>query len=360
VWEFFEEGSYPEHGAVKEEVEAHVAALIGTYDASSLAASLDRHDFYLREWVPERLDAAQAEDELARLVAFADLQYRVEDDRAGLMLKTLNLPKPNDFVFEQLPSIYEHLTRDGLFRITPENIPTEWFGAEAVFAAGEDALFPHPRLAQKRELVGLLMELAEQDDLRVSVALHPFRQGKLADVRPRLLEDYWSGIKTTQANLDSLDAHNVGNPAFHAAGQRSPVQELFYPLLGTWFDWTRRGDDHTDPVKRLYVREIRPPEDGHGNQLIAVYNNELHTERDTQRHRFTHIDGKVRRYPAETYGPSRHDPRADCGPPSHSRKLWRVDGSLTDEQWSDLIGLHFRGNDLIGEHFAKTFPATAQ
>lgn len=226
-----------------------------------------------------------------------------------------------------------------------------------MIAVGEDALYPHPRLAHKRELSGLLMDLAAESDLRVYVALDPFRRDRLDDVRPRVLEDYWFGIRATRANLDSMDAHDVDSATFHAAGRRSRAQEFFHPLLGTWFDWTRRGDDPGDPVKRLYVREVRPPHDGHGDQLLAVHNNELHAERDTRRRRFTHVDGKVRRYPVETYGPSREDPRADFGAPSHSRKLWRVDGPLTDEQWCELVGLHFRGNELIGEHFASAFPA---
>lgn len=170
-----------------------------------------------------------------------------------------------------------------------------------------------------------------------------------------MLEDYWSGIRLTKENLDSLDAHDVGVVAFHAAVNRSEAADFLFPLLGTWFDWQRRGDTPHDPVKRLYIREVRPADNGRGGKLVAVRNRELHAERDTFTRRFRHVDGKVRRYPAETYGPRKEDPRVVFGPPSHERKLWRVDGPMTDEEWCDLVGLFFRQNELIEEYFGHAF-----
>jgi hypothetical protein len=112
-------------------------------------------------------------------------------------------------------------------------------------------------------------------------------------------------------------------------------------------------------VKRLYVREVRPASNRRGEPLLAVQNRELHAERDTNARHFVHVDGKLRRYARETYGPSAMNPRAGFGPHSHSRKLWRVDGPLTDDQWCNLVGLYFRGNELIEEHFKAAFPAFA-
>jgi hypothetical protein len=60
-------------------------------------------------------------------------------------------------------------------------------------------------------------------------------------------------------------------------------------------------------------------------------------------------------YPTETYGPTAANPRARPGAPERRRKLWRVDGPMSDEQWMELVGLFFRGNELIGEHFEDAF-----
>ena len=81
--------------------------------------------------------------------------------------------------------------------------------------------------------------------------------------------------------------------------------------------------------------------------LEAVLNRELHTERDTRPRKFTHVDGKIVRYLTETYGPTASRPRALPGPYERKRKLWRVDGPMSDEQWMEVVGLFFRGNNSL-------------
>lgn len=187
-------------------------------------------------------------------------------------------------------------------------------------------------------------------ELDVAVAVHPFRVTGVDQVPMRLLEDYWYGVKINADNLDSLDPHDVGVRTFHAARQDT-IERFFHPLLGTWFDWERRSHhDPDDPVKRLYVREVRPATDRHGEPLVAALNRELHAERDTAAHRFTHVDGKICRYDAAGYAPTVSQPDAPLGVATHSRKLWRVDGPMSDSTWELLVGLHFRRNELIQEH----------
>ncbi len=169
-----------------------------------------------------------------------------------------------------------------------------------------------------------------------------------------MLADYWDGLKLTPQALDSLDRHDQGS-SFHAAGERGEAEAFLHPLLGTWFHWKARADNESDPVKRLYIQELKPSEDRSGDAFEAVLNRELHTERDTRTRKFTHVDGKIVRYLTETYGPTASRPRALPGPYERKRKLWRVDGPMSDEQWMEVVGLFFRGNELIGEHFEDAF-----
>ncbi len=356
VWEFFDAGAYPRHRDQKDEVEAMVTSLVDASTPAELEELLQTHLELLRTWVPDRLRAERSHADQARLVAFAELQWSIDDAVNKLELRALDAPRPDDWMFMQHDGLYDALDRDGLFRIRAENIPSTDTGSLQVFCLGEDAIFPHRALEGQRELVQALARLALKPRLDVRIALDPYRAGPLAEVPKWLLQDYWSGIKLSQENLDSLDAHDVGVAAFHAATNRSMAADLFFPLLGTWFDWQRRGDDDNDPVKRLYIREVRPADNGRGADLVAVRNRELHAERDTSSKSFSHVDGKIRRYPTETYGPRRDDPRATYGPPSHSRKLWRVDGRMTDEEWCHLVGLFFRQNELIEEYFSEAFP----
>lgn len=353
VWEFFGDGPYPDVRAEKDELEARVDALCAEALVEGVAEGLNRHRDYLELWVGERLEAANTDAQLARLVAFAELQYALEDAIYPLELRALGHPQPTDRLFAGRPELYELLDRDGMLPLTAANVPD----SDEVFCVGDQAIWPHPHLAPLRELVWLLRDLAAEPHMRVSIAVNPLRRAALADVQDRLLEDYWQGIRLTARNLDSLDAHDSGVPTFHAALGRDEAMELFRPLLGTWFDWARRGDSPDDPVKRLYIREVRPTVDGFGRELLEVFSRELHTERDTSAHVFRHVDGKVCRYAAENYGPSAECPNARLPSPTHSRKLWRVDGELADEQFCELIGLHFRQNELVEEHFQEAFPA---
>jgi len=355
VWAYFDDGAYPAHRAHKNEAEQRVMEFLARWDEGDLVQALARNKLHLAEWVPERLQAARSEGEFARLAAFAELQWLVEDSRAALRLDALNPPRDDQPLARSLPELYATLSRDGLYRISAENV-TDAGGSLAVFRHGDHALYPHPHLRPLRELLSLLSELACDPRLEVWLALDPYRLGALKDVSSALLADRWSGIELTAANLDALDRHAVGVTSFHVPVNRPKVLDFFHPLVATSFDWAARRDDPDDPVKRLYIREYCPATNGSGDPLVAVCNRELHAERDTRARAFRHVDGKVRRYPARTYGIDHAHPRGDAGPHSHSRKLWRVDGPMTDDQWSELVGLHFRNNELVPEHFRLVFP----
>ena len=356
VKDYMGDGEYPYARAEKDEAEARVAWFTNALQTGDVP--VDGLDAYMRAMFrPDTIASSRENGQLLRLVGFAALQRAVDEALDMLELGSLNAPRGDAPVFAAHPALFEALDpRDRLLRLTSDMVGDERLGDEALAAWEGDALFPHPLLAPMRELVWELRDLAASTDLIVSVALNPFRSTPVEEIQHRLLEDFWSGIKLTPENLDSLDRHDVGTPSFHAVVDRSPAHEFFFPLLGTWFDWSARRDDPSDTVKRLYIREVCPAEDRHGDALAAVVNRELHTERDTSARCFTHIDGKVRRYPANSYGPSRSNPRASFGPHTHSRKLWRVDGALTDKQWCQLAGLYFRQNELIEEHFKEAFP----
>lgn len=353
VTDYMSDGGYPGHRSEKEEAEGYVALVVAAMDrgdASQLADDL--HHYLCAMFPPDELKQASADAALfARQVGFAALQRAVDEALYELEERSFDTPTAADPVFARCPSLFEHVTKDGLVRLHRGDVIDEALRGEGVFSVDGAAIYPHPMLAPARELVGELLALALEEDLTVAIAVHPFRVTGIEDVQYRLLEDYWYGVKVDAGSLDSLDPHDVGVRTFHAARQDT-VERFFHPLLGTWFDWERRSrHDLDDPVKRLYIREVRPATDRRGEPLVAATNRELHAERDTAAHRFTHVDGKVCRYDAGTYEPTAARPDAPLGVASRSRKLWRVDGAMTDSTWELLVGLHFRQNELIQEHF---------
>ncbi|MDA0183306.1 hypothetical protein OJ997_23545 [Solirubrobacter phytolaccae] len=352
VTEYMADGAYPSHRVEKDEAEAYVATVVGAITAGHAERLADDLEPYLRAmFPPEELSRGHADVVVgARQVAFAALQRALDGAWQALIDRSFDLPSPADPTFAEYPTLWERVTKDGLVRLEPADVVDEALLGEAAFAYGNAAIYPHPLLAPARELVDTLLELARQEELTVALAVHPFRITDTDSVPARLLEDYWYGIKIDAGNLDSLDPHDVGVRTFHAARQDT-VERLFDPLLGTWFDWERRSrHDGADRVKRLYIREVRPAADRHGEPLVAAANRELHAERDTAARRFTHVDGKLCEYDATTYEPTGARPDAPLGVPTRSRKLWRVDGPMSDHTWGTLVGLHFRQNELIQEH----------
>jgi hypothetical protein len=341
--------------AEKAEAEAYVAAaetLLASAEGDQFAAGLAS---YLNNLVTYEIERTQADGTSTRLVAFMALQRWLDDAMDEFDEQALDAPRREDPVFAAHPELFDRLDRAGLLRITPEMVHDDVLH-EGVVVHRDDALFAHRHLAWMRELVVALLELARRRELAVWIAIHPHRLSAVDRVPMRLIHDYCYGIKITADNLDSLDAHDAGVPSFHVARQGTFARRWF-PLLGSWFDWDRRSKhDGEDPVKRLYVREVRPPVDRHGDALLAVDNRELHSERETARKAFTHVDGKIARYDASTYAPSFERPNAPPGHPARRRKLWRVDGPLADDEWAELVGLFFRGNELIAEHFEQLFP----
>lgn len=220
---------------------------------------------------PDELQTVDGDCDLcARQVGFAALQRALDHALYELEERSFEMPASSDPVFVRCPSLLDRVTKDGLVRLQPGDVLEEVLRGEGVLALDGLAVYPHPMLAPARELVVKLLELGSTAELDVAIAVHPFRVTTVEEVPMRLLEDYWYGIKIDADNLDSLDPHDVGVRTFHAAPQDT-VERFFHPLLGTWFDWERRSrHDPSDPVKRLYVREVRPATDRNGEPLVAA------------------------------------------------------------------------------------------
>lgn len=362
IWDFYVDGEYPGLEVEKAEVEAGVAA------AQMSAVKAQREVAQTITDTPAFADYARYDlgvdlvEEAPRLAAFLAYASGVQEAERDLHFATLAHPRAGDRAFDiaRGDELYQRLTRDGLLPLTAELIPDEHPGAYAHLVWGEQALFPHPWLTAAREFVFELVELAADPTVTVSIAIDPFRRVRASDVPTWLLEDYWHGVVLDQKSLDSLDAKHVGD-SFHAAAGRNEADDHFFPLLGTWIHWGRRGDDDRDPVKTMFVEEVVPPDSRVSSDDRHVWTRAAHGERDTTARSFTHLDGKVKLYEQKSYGASVIAPNAPLGPASTDRKLWRVDGPLTDERFADLLGTYFRGNELVGEHFkdALRWPAAA-
>lgn len=177
--------------------------------------------------------------------------------------------------------------------------------------------------------------------LKVQMAIDPHRVIKADEIQDVGLFDYWWGLKLTREDLD--DVHPTGTTV-HARAPGSEVDHT-YPLLSTSFRWRANGT-----LKELEVQEAVPADSWEHSGSEFVINRYAHSIRDTTQKAFVHLDGAAKAFPKSEYALSAEDPNAATGTPLY-RKLFRLDGDLTDELWGCVLSHFFRGNEHIHEYF---------
>lgn len=201
-----------------------------------------------------------------------------------------------------------------------------------------------------------LLRAAAVADLDVRVALDGDRLTDSPLLRS-MERDYWWGPKLTLVSLDDPHAHGV---TVHERLQ-DPARRWAWPLLRTEFRWTS-----ADGQKWMEIEELSPPSApraalAHGSGVSLegglVLNRYLHTQRDIEERRFTHLDGAIRGYEAARYQ-ARLDSRIDVErKAARYRKVFRVDGPIADDLWYDLVVMFYRQNEMVGEYLHPGFQA---
>jgi hypothetical protein len=151
-------------------------------------------------------------------------------------------------------------------------------------------------------------------------------------------KDVWYGPRFNLASLD--DPHDVASTIL-TRSRPSPF-DASEPIDRTEIHRCVDG-----VIKTYEIEEVRSPERVFDGYILNRY---IHAERDMSRHTFRHFDGAVKAYAAESYG-ARHairKPTKDC---LKKIKLFRVDGQVDADDWIELAGTFFRGNEMIVEHF---------
>jgi hypothetical protein len=149
--------------------------------------------------------------------------------------------------------------------------------------------------------------------------------------------DRWYGIPF---NAEELDNPNIG-------GLTVLTNELQTSSITPRSDRTEFFWSHRRGIKTLQVEELS----NYGKRFDHYYfNRYVHSERDIQAQAFRHLDGAVKVYLQDSY-PQRMASNMPNELKSHTKiKLWRIDGDISLEEWSDLISFFYRSNHMILEY----------
>lgn len=118
----------------------------------------------------------------------------------------------------------------------------------------------------------------------------------------------------------------------------------------TEFYWSFSDGLKTFEVEEVYSLKHLP--DTSKELILARY---VHAIRDIQAHAFIHLDGAVKIYRRNEYAE-----RYSTTMPARSRalekiKVFRIDGIISDNEWSRLVGLYYQENPMVAEYLNPNF-----
>ncbi|CCH74605.1 hypothetical protein BN11_4600003 [Nostocoides australiense Ben110] len=284
----------------------------------------------LREQLPWHLQ----EEDLAEAVieAAVTARYSTPGDRE------LVHPSANDRVLVAHRDLLARMDDDGLLDVG---------GLDArpstIIHAGS-ALHYHPLLRRyftsgiNQDLIGTLIRAGGQPDSTVRIAIDTEHFTRAEDFRDSMEKDYWWGPALSSEALDDPLQTGV---TVHADPDSGLTHE--YPRF--FVDWRR--DKEGRKVVQMEELSDEPSSTRSGLRLLRY----LHAIRDTDNAVFVHCDGAVRAYDPDSYT-ARCEKQYVTGRESatHYRKLFRVDGAISTQDWSDIVARWFRHNRLASEY----------
>jgi hypothetical protein len=265
-------------------------------------------------------------------------------------LSLLVPPLDESPVLQELPELRSKVDERGLLDITDVEAAPDalFFGGRAIayHQLLRRSFTGHVNDALTTELLSL-----RGKGLAVRVAFDERWIRARSAYVPMIEKEYWWGPPLSDARFDD-------------PGQRQPEM-----LVHRWpadADHWPPDDPYeqvtiytkvADGVRTVEIEELIDPV--HARQRceyrLVRY---LHAEREIVAKSFRHMDGAVRYYRTNNYERRRNSPwpKSEEDRPEGRRKVFRVDGSITTETWSNITALWFRGNALVLEALASLAP----
>ena len=147
--------------------------------------------------------------------------------------------------------------------------------------------------------------------------------------------DTWYGPPYSEKNIDSLK-----HAGLTVIGRNKNTKMVFSNnIRSTEFFWEIDGI-----IKSLKVEELSE------DQRTYYLNRFFHSQRDTSNQKFIHLDGKVNVYLPQMYNERLDNTFPKAKKPYRSVKLFRIDGNIKTEDWSEIMSYFYKGNEMVIEY----------
>ena len=211
------------------------------------------------------------------------------------------------------------------------------------FIFGDYLVYPHKffRRSQyiyntlNQEFITQMIELSKDESLSVTIALDSDVIG-LIDSDTRDMEfQYWWGPKFKN-NL-------ITNSGVTVHSNDDEKTKLFNRVNRSEFRWYEQGGLKTFECEELVEYTINIDGENYiPNRFIhSMLNKDLKPN---------HIDGAIRNYTIEEYEERLNNDISRTGRNTLYKKIFRVDGVISIEQWKNLVTHYYRDNTLVGEY----------
>jgi hypothetical protein len=312
--------------------------------AEKAAQARTKVDAALRE-----LDTAETrrlveslEGQLFKDLAEALVQAAVGSAYFALPDSLLRTDLAGSRVLDAVPDLAERVDDDGLIdtsglRATPQCLFMGPF-AIAYHQFLRRSFSSHTNDALLAELIRGVGE----GNWSLRLAIDDRRVCRAADHRDRQERDYWWGPHLSDAVLDdtSRPSPETTVHSWNDVASRMPWD----PSEKVVVRWTTDGSIRTVQMEETIDPDVaRQP----SSTVLLRY---LHARRDTETHEFIHCDGAVRAYSPDGYAVRRDEDWPAEGLSEGYRKVWRIDGHIATDAWSQIVALWLRGNPLAGEY----------
>lgn len=143
------------------------------------------------------------------------------------------------------------------------------------------------------------------------------------------------------------------------------IKFFFSSVIALDIEWGQKRE-HNRVFKNFQAEEFKTED------TLLEYSDDIlhpsryiHSEYDLDKKCFTHFDGAIHFYSTEDYILRRfsdfnYNAKNDKHIKGSALKLFRIDGSLTLDKWTEFVGQFFTGNPLVHEYFEGKLPERIQ
>lgn len=282
------------------------------------------------------------------------MPWHLQDERADLASAILELgtrpryfavpasvfgpPAPDSRVLLYIPSLKDRVDDDGLIRCA---------GLDAQHQGlfiGSYAVHYHQFLRRafsgniNDTLLRVLIKAGTRPGNSFRIAIDDHRILLRHEFEHFIEEDFWWGPKLTSAWLDDP---NTGGCTVHADPEGDDSLRGYSKFFAYW-----RMDSEGNKVVQMEELVTPSAEEFCGYRVLRY----LHSIRDIESRAFIHCDGAVRAYDAVGFSKRQAENMPAGTQAAKYRKVFRVDGSISTAEWSDIVAKWFRHNYLAGEY----------